>query len=954
MNILNFTPNGYFIAFLILFLFSLKKEQMPHSQAKLIVLSLFSLVVLGCSSSRKHREEDHENKQRPSELFYQQRTYPERSFNISGYFKAMDQVSEKTHLRSGPFNGFNGSWNAEGPNNVGGRINCIAVHPTNSDIILLGTASGGMFRTSNGGKNWTPVFDNQNTLAIGDITFVPSNPDIVFAGTGDPNISGYPFVGSGVYKSIDGGLTWTYSGLKETRIVSRIVVHPTNPSIVFAATMGSPFERNEDRGLYRSVNGGLTWTKVFFASTQAGVIDVILSTQNPNLLYLASWDRIRTNRESIIAGPSSKVYRSLDGGTSWNVVGGIPTTDIGRIGLSFAPTSPTTLVAIASNAAGDLKGIYRTTNSGSTWTNLATTSISQNLFSGMGWYFGKVAITANGEIYALGVDLWRYRNNNWENLTEAVDKVHVDMHDVTFSGNFMYLATDGGAYKTEVNSGVWSKIENLGITQCYRVSISPHANGKYWIGSQDNGTTVGNSSTANQWNTVLAGDGFRIQFFRSPRNAFIVELQEGNLMVTRDSGQSFTGATLGMQVSERKSWDMPYFISPFPSQNMYAGTYRVFRSAGSTSPVWQNISADLTKGNIYGDKFHVVTALAESRQTEGLLYAGTSDGNVWIYEQKSWFKISDSLPNRYVTSIRTSPSRTNSVYVTHSGYKDNDNTPLIHVSTDKGFSWKPIKGDLPDIALNDVAILPNQNDSILFVATDAGVFGTKNRGRNWQRLGKNMPMVPVYELAVDSVSRLLIAATHGRSVFSYPLDSITGRPAPTFTVSGKITLPNGTPLQRVKVSIQYGNTTEVVDADNNGVYVLSGRIPADSKVTITPSRTDFSPSNGVSTSDVVAIQKHVLSVLPLNDPYRIMASDANASGSVSTADIVLLRKVILTILDTLPRNWRFVPKLYVFPNPQVPFNAPSSIVIQKLDAVRNDLDFIGIKTGDVNNSASPN
>ena len=927
---------------------------MPYSKTKLIVFSLLSFLVISCSSSRKQLEEEHENKMRPSELFYQQRTYPERNFNFSGYFKALDQVAEKRYLRSGPFQGFNASWTAEGPNNVGGRVNCLAVHPVNSSIILLGTASGGMFRTSDGGKNWIPVFDNQQTLPIGDISFAPSNPDVVYAGTGDPNISGYPFVGSGVYKSIDGGITWTYSGLKETRIVSKIIVHPTNPSIVYASTMGSPFERNEDRGLYRSVNGGITWTKVFFASTQAGVIDVIMSPQNPNLLYLAAWDRIRTNRESIISGASSKVYRSIDGGVNWNAISNFPSTDNGRIGLAFAPNTPTTLVAIVSNPAGDLKGIYRTTNSGSTWTNLSTASIAQNLFAGMGWYFGKIAITANGEIYALGVDLWRYRNNNWENLTEAVDKVHVDMHDVTFSGNFLYLATDGGAYKSEINSGVWTKIENLGITQCYRVSISPHENGKYWIGAQDNGTTVGNKSTANQWNQVMAGDGFRTQFFRTPRNAFMVELQEGNLMITRDSGKSFTGATLGIQVSERKSWDMPYFISHFPSQNLYAGSYRVFRSSSGTSPVWQSISTDLTKGNIYGDKFHVITALAESRQTEGLLYAGTSDGNVWIYEQKSWFKISDSLPNRYVTSIRTSPSRTNVVYITHSGYKDNDNTPLVHVSGDKGFSWKPIKGDLPDIALNDIAILPNQNDSILFVATDAGIFGSKNSGKNWQRLGKNMPMVPVYELAIDSVNRLLIAATHGRSVFSYPLDSLQTNSVPTIAISGQITLPNGTPLQRVKVSIQYGNKTEVVDADKNGVYTLSGRIPVDSRVVITPSRSDFNPSNGVSASDVVGIQKHVLSVLPFNDPYKIMAADANVSGSVSTADIVLLRKVILTILDTLPRSWRFVPKSYVFPTPLQPFNAPSSIEIQKLNAIRNDLDFIAVKTGDVNNTASPN
>ncbi|MFZ4542605.1 MAG: hypothetical protein ACOYOA_01040 [Saprospiraceae bacterium] len=891
---------------------------------------------------------------KPSELFYQQRTYPERTFNVDGYFSALGQVEANLSSRNAPERGFGANWDAEGPNNVGGRVNCIAIHPTNSAIILIGTSSGGMFRTSNGGNTWIPVFDNQNTLAIGDIVFSASNPDIVFVGTGDPNISGYPFVGNGIYKSIDAGLTWTYSGLTETRIVSRIVVHPTNPNIIYAATMGSPFERNEDRGLYKSINGGLSWTKIFFASNQAGVIDVILSRQNPNLLYLAAWDRIRTNKESIISGTSSKVYRSLDGGNNWSVVNGLPSSDNGRIGLAFSPISPTTIVAIIATTSGDLKGIYRTTNSGTNWTNLASASIFQNLYVGMGWYFGKIAMTANGEIYALGVDLWRYRNSAWENITEAVEKVHVDMHDVAFYNNFLVLATDGGVFRTEINSGVWAKIENLNITQCYRVSISPHAKGKYWIGSQDNGTIVGNKSQADNWNTVQLGDGFRTQFYRSQKKSFIVELQEGNLLITRDSGRSFTGATLGMMISERKSWDMPYFISDFPSENLYAGTYRAYKSSSANSVVWQSFSSDLTKGNFYGDKFHVVTAMAESKYDEGIIYAGTSDGNVWIFEQKTWFKISDNLPNRYVTSIRTSPSSRNSVFVTHSGYKDNDNTALVHVSTDKGFTWQPLKGDLPDIALNDIAILPNQSDSILFVATDAGVFGTTNKGRNWQRLGKNMPMVPVYELAIDSVNRLLIAATHGRSVFSYPLDTFLIKATSKVSISGKIILPAGSALQRVKVSIQYDNENDIVDADNNGFYTLSNRIPLGSKVTITPSRIDNNASNGVSTSDVVAIQKHVLSVLPLNDPYKIIAADANLSNSVSTSDIVLLRKLILTLLDTLPRSWRFVPKDYVFPTPLIPYNAPSSIVIQKLDAIRNDLDFIGIKSGDVNNSVSPN
>ncbi len=925
-----------------------------YSKTVLHFFSLLTLLLASCVSLRPERDNETKEKPRPSEWFYAQRAYPESSININAYFGAISQVQDKSLERSNPPQGFNVNWTSQGPNNIGGRMNCIAVHPTDDKIMLLGSASGGLFRTADAGANWIPVFDNQNTLAMGDVAFAPSDPNIVFAGTGDPNISAYPFVGTGIYKSTDAGLTWTYSGLSETRIVSKIIIHPSNPSIVYAATMGSPFERNEHRGLYKSTDGGTTWTKIFYASNQAGVIDIAMPTQNPNTLYIAAWDRIRTNSESITSGPASKVYRSFDGGTTWLPLAGLPQTDNGRIGLAFSPTSTSIIAAIIANPDGELKGVYRTTNSGTTWTNIATPVVSQNIYNGMGWYFGKTFISPTGDIYALGIDVWRFKNNLWDNITEMSTDVHVDMHDLAFKGNTIYLATDGGAYKSETNGDIWRDIENISVTQCYRVSVSPHAKGKYWAGSQDNGTIVGSKNALNQWEILQRGDGFKVEFSPYVRKTFFTEQQQGNIWMTRDSGASFENATLGIQLSDRRAWDMPYFVSDFVNQKCYAGTHKVYRSNFSTQLNWQAISLDLTKGNINGEQFHVITALAESKKTEGLVYAGTSDGNVWIYEQNSWFKISDSLPNRYVTSVRTSPTNQNSVYVTHSGYKDNNNTPLLHFSANRGFTWKSLKGDLPDLALNDVYILPKHQDSILFVATDAGVYGTLNRGQQWQRLGKNMPLVPVYELELDTINRLLVAATHGRGVMTYPLDSILIRASSTLTISGKITLPNGIALKNVSLLVEYGTQKENILADANGIFTLSNRIPVGSKVKITPSRKDNKASNGVATSDLVAMQKHVLAVLPLADAYKVIAADANLSNAISGADIVLLRKLILTVVDTLPQSWRFVAKNHTFPNPQKPFPFPNFIEIPKLDAIRNDLDFIGIKIGDVNNSVSPN
>jgi photosystem II stability/assembly factor-like uncharacterized protein len=908
---------------------------------------------MSCATIRFKKEEK-EKEARPSEWFYLQRTYPEKTFNTNNYLSALSQAQSKQYERGATSTGFDVNWESQGPNNIGGRMNSIAVHPTNNQIILLGSASGGLFRTIDGGTNWNPVFDAQNTLSIGDITFAPSNPNIVFAGTGDPNISGYPFVGTGIYKSTDGGVTWAYSGLSETRIVSKIIVHPTNPEIVYAATMGSPFERNEHRGLYKSTDGGANWTKIFYASSQAGIIDMVMPTQNPSIIYIAAWDRIRTNTESITSGPATKVYRSFDAGGTWLPISGLPQTDNGRIGLAISPTSPSTLSAIIANTDGDLKGIYRTTNTGATWTNVAINVVSQNIYNGMGWYFGKTVVSSTGDIYALGIDLWRYKNNTWENITEMAYDVHVDMHDLIVNGNELYLATDGGAYKSDNNGTTWRDIENIATTQCYRVSISPHAKNKYWVGAQDNGTVVGNKSGINQWNIIQRGDGFKAEFLASVKRTFFVEQQQGNIWMTRDSGATFENATLGIQLADRRGWDMPYFASDFIGQKFYTGTERVYRSNFSTQLNWQPISLDLTKGNLFGEQFHFISCLAESKQEEGVVYAGTSDGNLWSYEQNSWFKISNTLPDRYVTSIRTSPSNKNTIYVTHSGYKDNDNTPLIHRSLDKGSTWQPIKGNLPDLALNDICILPKHQDSILFVATDGGVYASKNKGQEWQRLGKNMPYVPVYELELDTLNRLLVAATHGRGVMTYPIDSITYRPPVTQNISGKVTLPNNTVLKNISILVEYGAQKETVSVDANGTFTLNNRIPTGTKVKITPSRKDNKATNGVTAADLVAIQKHVLTVLPLNDPLKLIAADANASGNISAADLVLLRKLVLTVLDTLPKSWRFVPKNYIFPNPQNPFSAPNFIEIPKLDAIRNDLDFIGIKTGDVNNSASGN
>ena len=280
-------------------------------------------------------EKVYHQKHEPYDYFFLQRSYPDETFDIIAYEKAIKKVSKNISLlkNSSPKN-INSSWTIEGPGNIGGRINVVITHPDSSNIMYIGNANGGVFKTIDGGNSWVPVFDEFSFLAIGAIALDPINPDIVYVGTGDPNISGYPFIGDGIYKSIDGGANWTHIGLTEQRIISRIVINPDSPNIIYAAAMGLPFERNNDRGLYRTTDGGDTWEQILFISDEAGIIDLVMDPYNSQVLYAAGWNRIRNNSESVVYGQAAKIYKTNDGGDTWDTLSnGLPTEDMSRIGL---------------------------------------------------------------------------------------------------------------------------------------------------------------------------------------------------------------------------------------------------------------------------------------------------------------------------------------------------------------------------------------------------------------------------------------------------------------------------------------------------------------------------------------------------------------------------------------------------------------------------------------------
>lgn len=751
-----------------------------------LLLAVLSLCFLwGCGQDHDSSFSSFDAKHQPSEDFFLKRSYPDDHFNLKGYEKALSKARAALQLRSGAFPGFDQPWTVRGPGNLGARINTIAVHPQDDATIYIGFSRGGVWKTTDDGASWAPIFDDQPFLAIGDIEIDPTDPERVYVATGDPNISSHPGIGDGLYRSDDGGQTWEKLGLQAQRILPRILVHPDQPDILTVAAMGLPFERNTQRGIYQSTDGGASWVQTLFISDQAGAIDLVRHPANPEVLYASGWDRIRSNTESLVTGPGAKVFRSMDGGLTWEMLsGGLPMEPTGRVGLAVTPAAPENVYAMYVGPNSQLQGIYKSEDEGESWSliteNLGMNGLPTDALGGFGWYFGKLRVSqvSEDDIFLLGVDLWRSPDGgaNWAMASPPwfIYEVHADKHDLVFdSQENILLATDGGLYRSDYSAFIWEDMERIPTSQYYRIAWNPHRPNWVYGGAQDNGTS-GGPNLEFEWPRIYGGDGFQTAFRPDLPQVIYAETQRGNIVGSSDEGQSWFSATEGIIPTDRRDWDMPYIISPHDPDVMYTGTFRVYQSTAGIVPQWAPISEDLTDGLVLHPRYHAITSIQESALVEGRLYVGTVDANVWRSDNAGgqWTNISAGLPERYVTSVKPSPDFEDYVYAAHSGYKDNDFIPHLHRSKDAGQTWEDISGDLPPLAVNDVYILPGHQDSILFAGTDGGVYGTMNAGMQWERLGSDLPFVPVYDLEYDSINNRLLVGTFARSILSYPLDSL--------------------------------------------------------------------------------------------------------------------------------------------------------------------------------------
>ena len=759
-----------------------------------------SIIVCGCFeknviSEVKSSVEDFSTlnkKQFPYEQQFIHKNFPYKTPDYRAYKLAKEDVSNRTNAGARS----DGKWKVEGPGNIGARVNTIAVNPNNSDEIIAGFASGGVFRTVDNGTTWQPVFDDQADLNIGEITYDPNNPSIIYVGTGDPNISGYPKIGSGIFKSTDGGGSWNYKGLEEASIISRIHVAPSNSDIIYVSTMGLPFIKTTARGVYKSTDGGDSWQHKLMINDSTGVIDMVVHPEDNNILYAAGWNRNRSDSLSRIVGPDARIHKSIDGGDTWTMLeGGLPIADqMGRIGLTISGQDYDNIYASyvntggsdsCSNSGSQLLGIWKTNDAGDNWTEINTlpdTGFPCNALGGFAWYFGQVRVNPNddNDIFVLGVDMWRTKDggSNWERAVPSWSTyaVHADKHDLIFDGIRMILATDGGIYESTNDAENWVDIENIVATQFYRIGYNPHRPDWYYGGAQDNGTSGGNAEIINEWPRLSGGDGFTIDFDPSDSMIYYVLSQNGNLRVTFDGGDSFDSARSGFDNSEGTNWDTPYFVSKHDPKVLYAGRQSVYKGFNDGEEVkWSKISDILTDTTGNESFFaHTISTVHQSPLIEEYLYAGTTDGLVWssIDAGQTWDNVSEGIPYRYVSDIVASPSKPNSAYVSVTGYKSNDFVAHIHRTDDNGQTWIPISGDLPQIAINDILLHPEYDDNVIFVATDGGIYFTVDAGESWDRLGDNMPIIEVYDMVYNPVNNELVAGTFARGIQTFDLEQV--------------------------------------------------------------------------------------------------------------------------------------------------------------------------------------
>ncbi|MEE9555117.1 MAG: hypothetical protein V3W18_12540 [candidate division Zixibacteria bacterium] len=712
---------------------------------------------------------------KPSEWFTIQRAWPHDNIPYPAYKRALDTAMEHRQNTAQEI----GIWIEAGPTNVGGRITDIAVHPDSPDIIYAGAALGGVLKSTNTGQTWSPVSDAVPSLSVGDIEIDPFDENTLYLGTGESNSSGDSYAGTGIYKTTDGGESWDFMGLPDSRHIGRIVIDPSNNQRIFVAAMGSLFGTNPERGVYRSLDGGQSWEQVLFVSDSTGAADIAINPQNPDVIFAAMWQRIRGPRRRNVGGLNTGIWRSTDGGDNWELLSnGLfnPSSTNGRIGLAVSPADPDYVYASMVNHPGYLRGFWRSTDGGDSWESRLV-SPGSNDFSSFGWYFGRIWAhpTDRERVYFGDMNMWRSTDGgaNWNTITGSM---HVDMHGLFQDPNnpdYMVAGNDGGVFISSNEGNSWIKLYDLPITQFYAITIDKLNPGRLYGGTQDNSTPRTISGDPDDWDVIFYGDGFYTNIDFTNSNVIYAEAQYGYLGKSTNLGQNWNLITDGIDSNERRNWSTPVVMSPHDNNILFFGAQRLYRTVNG-GDWWNAISPDLTGGDGGGNLvFGTITTIGQSPLNENVIWAGTDDSRIWVTSNggDNWELVSDNLPERWCTRVTPDVFDQAAAYVSLSGYSVEDYLPHIFKTTDYGVSWTDITGNLGDTPVND--ILPDpENQGRLYAGTDFGVYYSNDDGGYWRVLGENHPVCPIFDMDLHSDSRKLVSGTHGRSMYMYDLTQL--------------------------------------------------------------------------------------------------------------------------------------------------------------------------------------
>ena len=697
---------------------------------------------------------------------------------------------------------YNMSWVSLGPVLNSARVESVQVDETKPGTMYVAFGSGNLWKTTDNGISWKPIFNDTPSIGIGDIAIAPSDKDIIYVGTGESLKKGRNFTmpGTGIYKSIDGGETWNHLGLNDSWHIGEISINPSNPNIVFVSVMGHFWSKNNNRGVYRTTDGGKSWKKVLYVDEMTGANDIVISYSNPNIIYASLWENYPG-----ISGRKSGIYKSIDNGESWNKMeNGLPYGDkMGRIGLAVSHSNPDKVYALIDNLSKERNHaaeVYSTDNGGINW--YRTHEKELLIFPGIGWYFADIYVNPldDNEIYSLGVRA-AYSNDggkSFKNLNGTVKRInpsqakglhldHCELWINPINPEHIVLGNDGGVFVSYNKGNSWLHYNNIPTGEFYDIELTNGSPYLIYGGTQDDATVYGppkewKNNSEDKWKYLWidawdGGDGCITQVDPSDNNTVYFSMQNGAIRRKNlKKGLSVSiKPKLPKNINDTLKYNFitPYFISEHNHNTLYhAGNY-VFKSTDKGNN-WEVISNKLTKSkNSQKFESHSAGAIAESKLSKGLIYYGTDRGVFWYTKNdgRKWHENSENISNGYIRSIFPSQFEESRVYMAMTGINYDDLNNYLYVSENYGKNWKKIKGNLPNEPAN-VIIEDYKYENVLYAGLYRGVYISLDRGNSWEIIGNNFPMSSVSDIEIHKETNDMVVSTHGRGIYKLNLDPI--------------------------------------------------------------------------------------------------------------------------------------------------------------------------------------